>query len=118
MNQPTGPTGPTGPIYLDYNATTPVDPAVRDAMLPCLGELFGNPSSGYLYGRAAKEAVIRARQQVAAFIGASPEEITFTSGGSEADNQAIIDLFDMKGMYGDKEGEWGGKNAAKLKAKN
>ncbi len=84
MNQP------TGPIYLDYNATTPVDPAVRDAMLPCLGELFGNPSSGYLYGRAAKEAVIRARQQVAAFIGASPEEITFTSGGSEADNQAII----------------------------
>lgn len=84
MNQP------TGPIYLDYNATTPVDPAVRDAMLPCLGEFFGNPSSGYLYGRAAREAVIRARQQVATFIGSSPEEITFTSGGSEADNQAII----------------------------
>ncbi len=84
MNQP------TGPIYLDYNATTPVDPAVRDAMLPYLEEHFGNPSSGYIYGRAAKEAVTRAREQVATLIGSSPEEITFTSGGSEADNQAII----------------------------
>ena len=84
MNQP------TGPIYLDYNATTPVDPTVRDAMLPYLGEHFGNPSSGYIYGRAAKEAVTRAREQVATLIGSAPEEITFTSGGSEADNQAII----------------------------
>ncbi len=78
------------PIYLDYNATTPVDPAVRKAMLPYLGGRFGNPSSGYSYGRQAKEAVQLAREQVAALIGCRPEEIIFTSGGSESDNQAII----------------------------
>jgi len=78
------------PIYLDYNATTPIDPAVRNAMLPYLEEHFGNPSSGYIYGHRAKEAVEQARAQVAALIGAAPEEIVFTSGGSESDNQAII----------------------------
>ena len=78
------------PIYLDYNATTPVDPAVRDAILPYLEAHFGNPSSGYVYGQQAKEAVAKARGQVAALIGAKPEEIVFTSGGSESDNQAII----------------------------
>lgn len=78
------------PIYLDYNATTPVDPAVRDAMLPYLGEEFGNPSSSYAYGQRAKEAVEHARGQVAALIGATPEEIVFTSGGSESNNHAII----------------------------
>ncbi len=77
------------PIYLDYNATTPIDPSVRDAMLPYLEEHFGNPSSGYVYGQRAKEAVVKAREQVAALIGAMPEEIVFTSGGSESDNQAI-----------------------------
>jgi cysteine desulfurase len=78
------------PIYLDYNATTPVDPAVREAMLPYLGEHFGNPSSSYTYAQHTREAVEHAREQVAALIGATPEEIIFTSGGSESDNHAII----------------------------
>lgn len=78
------------PIYLDYNATTPVDPAVLEAMLPFLREHFGNPSSTHAYGKAAHEAVERARGQVAALIGATAEEIVFTGGGSEASNQAIV----------------------------
>lgn len=78
------------PIYLDYNATTPVDPGVRDAMLPYLGEHFGNPSSSNLYGQRAKQAVEKAREQVAALISAMPEEVVFTSGGSESDNHAIV----------------------------
>lgn len=78
------------PIYLDYNATTPIEPAVREAMFPYLAEQFGNPSSSYMYGQRAKEAVEKARAQVAGLIGATPEEIVFTSGGSESDNQAII----------------------------
>ena len=78
------------PIYLDYNATTPIDPRVRDAMLPYLGEHFGNPSTSYVYGQRAKEAVEQARGQVASLIAARPEEIVFTSGGSEGDNHAII----------------------------
>jgi len=82
----------TRPIYLDYNATTPVAPEVKQAMLPYLGEQFGNPSSGYIYGQKAREAVARAREQVAALIGATPEGIVFTSGGSEADNHAIIGI--------------------------
>ena len=78
------------PIYLDYNATTPIDPAVSEAMLPYLEEHFGNPSTSYAYGQRAKEAVEHARGQVAALIGATPEEIIFTSGGSESDNHALI----------------------------
>ena len=78
------------PIYLDHNATTPIDPVVREAMLPYLDEHFGNPSSGHVYGQRPKEAVRNAREQVAAFIGAAPEDIVFTSGGSESNNQAII----------------------------
>ncbi len=78
------------PIYLDYNATTPIDPGVREAMLPYLGEHFGNPNTGYAYGRHAREAVEQARQQVAALIGASAGEVVFTSGGSESDNHAIV----------------------------
>ncbi len=78
------------PVYLDYNATTPIDPEVRDAMLPYMEEYFGNPSSSYVYGQRAKEAVENARGQVAALIGAKSEEIVFTSGGSESDNHAII----------------------------
>ncbi|MEW6143047.1 MAG: aminotransferase class V-fold PLP-dependent enzyme [Chloroflexota bacterium] len=77
-------------IYLDYNATTPIDPAVREAMLPYLGEYFGNPSTTHTYGQPAKEALEHARQQVASLIGAVPEEVIFTSGGSESDNHAII----------------------------
>ncbi len=78
------------PIYLDYNATTPVDPQVLEAMLPFLKETFGNPSSSHAYGKAAKEAVNKAREEVAKLIGAQPEEILFTSGGTESNNHAII----------------------------
>ncbi|MBI3821753.1 MAG: cysteine desulfurase, partial [Planctomycetes bacterium] len=79
----------TVPIYLDYNATTPIDPAVLDAMLPYLQTHFGNPSSTHVYGKTAHDAVERARAQVAALIGATPDEIVFTGGGSEASNHAI-----------------------------
>ncbi|MGA3294037.1 MAG: cysteine desulfurase family protein [Candidatus Acidiferrales bacterium] len=77
-------------IYLDYNATTPVDPAVRDAMLPFLGENFGNAGSVHSAGQRARAAVDAARESVAALIGAKPSEIVFTSGGTEADNLAIF----------------------------
>lgn len=74
------------PVYLDHNATTPVDPAVLAAMLPWLQAQFGNPSSRHEYGRAARRAVDEARQQVAEAVGAHPTEVVFTSGGSEANN--------------------------------
>ncbi len=77
------------PIYLDTNATTPVDPAVVDAMLPIFRECFGNPSSTHAYGQAAHAAVETARGQLAALICADPDEIVFTGGGSEASNLAI-----------------------------
>jgi cysteine desulfurase len=77
------------PIYLDYNATTPLDPAVVDAMLPYLREHFGNPSSTHAYGKAAHDAVDQARAKVAALLGASADEIVFTGGGTEASNHAI-----------------------------
>jgi cysteine desulfurase len=78
-----------GPIYLDYNATTPVDPAVVEAMLPYLSIHFGNPSSAHAYGHAAHEAIDTAREQAASLLGCSASEITFTGGGSESDNLAI-----------------------------
>lgn len=78
------------PIYLDYNATTPVLPQVRDALLPFLDTHFGNPSSDHPYGRAAAEAVQRARQLVADLLGCAADEIVFTSGGSESDNWALV----------------------------
>jgi cysteine desulfurase len=81
------------PIYLDYNASTPVDPAVAAAMRPLLEEAFGNPSSGHWASTPAKAALEGARGQVAALIGAAPEEIVFTSGGSEANNLAIKGTF-------------------------
>lgn len=77
------------PVYLDYNATTPVHPEVRDAMLPWLGELWGNPSSGHAYGQRAARAIAEARAQVAGLIGGRPEELVFTGGGTEADNLAL-----------------------------
>ncbi|MBF0326761.1 MAG: cysteine desulfurase [Alphaproteobacteria bacterium] len=77
------------PIYLDFNATTPIDPEVVEAMLPYLRTHFGNPSSGHVYGHRAREAVERARTQVAALIGALPEEIVFTGSGTEANNMAL-----------------------------
>jgi cysteine desulfurase len=77
------------PIYLDYNATTPIDREVADAMLPYLYERFGNPSSSHAYGREAREAVENARQQVAGLIGCQPDEVIFTSGGTEANNMVV-----------------------------
>lgn len=76
-------------IYLDHNATTPVDEEVLAAMLPFFRDAFGNPSSAHTQGRAARVCLDQAREQVAALIGANPAEITFTSGGTESDNLAI-----------------------------
>ncbi|NIP83775.1 MAG: aminotransferase class V-fold PLP-dependent enzyme [Gemmatimonadetes bacterium] len=76
-------------VYLDNNATTPVADAVREAMLPYLGEAHGNPSSLHAAGRDARAAVEEARRRVAALIGAKPRRIVFTGGGSEADNLAL-----------------------------
>jgi len=78
------------PIYLDHNATTPVHPSVRDEMLPWLGDRWGNASSTHAYGRSAADALALARQRIAALVGALPDEIVFTSGGTEADNLAIL----------------------------
>ena len=77
-------------LYLDHNATTPIDPGVRDAMLPWLGNEFGNPSSVYSLGRRASAALTKAREQVAALVGADPSEIIFNSCGTEATNTAIL----------------------------
>ncbi|MFH1542326.1 MAG: cysteine desulfurase NifS [bacterium] len=77
-------------IYLDYAATTPMHPAVLEAMLPYFNERFGNPSSIHAFGQEAKGAIERAREQVAALINSRPEEIIFTSGGTEANNLAIF----------------------------
>ena len=74
------------PIYLDHNATTPLDPEVREAMLPWLGGRFGNASSRHEYGRAARMAIDEARARVAEAVNAHPTEVIFTSGGSEANN--------------------------------
>src|ERR1035437_2818887 len=76
-------------IYLDHTATTPVAPEVLDAMLPCLRDQYGNPSSDHPYGRRAAAAVDQARARVAALIGADPGDIVFTSGGTESNNLAI-----------------------------
>ena len=77
------------PIYLDYNATTPIDKEVAEAMKPYLDEFFGNPSSTHNYGVITKKAVINARRQVAELINCQPDEIIFTSGGTESNNFAI-----------------------------
>ena len=76
-------------IYLDHNATTPVDPAAAQAMMRALQDLFGNASSVHYYGQQAKAAIDTARSAVAALIGAEPSEVIFTSGGTESDNLAI-----------------------------
>ena len=85
-------TNPSDPVYLDYNATTPVDPEVAKAMWPYMTQYFGNPSSGHIYGKrsfsgyvwyvVAKEGVEKARSSVAKMINAKPEEILFLSGGT------------------------------------
>jgi cysteine desulfurase len=79
-------------VYLDYNATTPVEPEVLDAMLPYFSAEFGNAASIHTFGQKAGAAVDTAREQVAALIGARPQEIVFTSGGTESDNHAIFGI--------------------------
>jgi cysteine desulfurase len=76
-------------VYLDHNATTPLDPRVREAMLPWLGERFGNPSSIHRVGQAARNAVEEAREHVAALIGARPPEVVFTASGTEANDTVV-----------------------------
>jgi len=77
-------------IYLDYNATTPLDPEVLEAMLPALGENFGNPSSVHSFGRSVRVQLDEAREKVARLIGANSSEIIFTSGGTEANNLVLL----------------------------
>lgn len=81
------------PIYLDYNASTPTAPEVTDAMRPFLSEHYGNPSSHHWAGAPAKQALEKARGQVVALLNCSPQEIIFTSGGTEANNHAIKGAF-------------------------
>jgi cysteine desulfurase len=90
------------PIYLDYNATTPIAPRVLEAMRPYLETHFGNPSCGHAFGAAAREAVDRARGQVAQLLGCAPQELIFTSGGSEANNLAIKGAVLGRGRPGDR----------------
>src|SRR5215210_4394535 len=82
----------SNPVYLDNAATTPLDPRVLEAMLPHLRGRRGNASSLHASGAAALDAVEEARASVAAFMGAGPDEIIFTSGGTEADNIAVLGL--------------------------
>lgn len=83
--------------YLDHNATTPIHPSVIEAMLPYLREHFGNPSSNHIYGQRAKQAITRAREQVAGLLACHPDEIIFTSGGTEANNLAIRGVIELAG---------------------
>ena len=83
------------PVYLDHNATTPIDPAAIEAMMPFLKEEFGNPSSGYVLGTRAQEGVENARKEVSGLLGCQPDEITFTSGGSESNNMVLKGVVDL-----------------------
>jgi cysteine desulfurase len=88
---------PATPIYLDHAATTPVRAEVLEAMLPFYGPRFGNPSSVHRWGRDARTALDEARERVAHCLGAQPDEILFTSGGTEADNFAILGTWRLRG---------------------
>ncbi len=85
-------------IYLDHNATTPIDGRVLEAMLPYLKTFYGNPSSLYRLGRASNSAIDTAREQIAALVGAQPSQIIFTSGGTEANNLALASLAPHAGL--------------------
>ena len=89
-------------VYADNAATTCVSKTARDAMMPYLTEMYGNPSSLYAFAQEAKEALENARKTVADIIGAQPKEIYFTSGGSEADNQAIVSMAKVGALKGKK----------------
>ena len=82
----------TAPIYLDNNAPTPLAPGVREAMLPWIGERFGNASSVHSFGQAARNAIEEARERVAALLGARPPEIVFTASGTEASTAVLFDM--------------------------
>jgi cysteine desulfurase len=88
------------PVYLDHNATTPLDPRVLEAMLPWLGARWGNPSSAHRFGQAARNAVEEAREKVAALLGARPPEIVFTASGTEANNAVLFDVARRGGLGG------------------
>lgn len=79
-------------IYLDNNATTPLHPQVKEVIIEAM-ELYGNPSSMHSFGRSAKEPINEARNKIANFLGATPEEIIFTASGSESDNTVIHNIF-------------------------
>ena len=82
----------TQPVYLDNAATTPVRPELRDAMLPYLSEqAFGNPSPAHQFGRTARVGIDKAKRQIAAALDAESNQVTFTSGGTEADNLAVVE---------------------------
>jgi cysteine desulfurase len=83
-------------IYLDHNATTPIDPTAIEVMIRCIRDEFGNPSSAYPLGLRAKEIVETARQEVASLIGCKGSELIFTSGGSESNNMALKGLVDLR----------------------
>jgi len=85
-------------IYLDHNATTPIDDRVLDAMLPFLTTFYGNPSSLYRHGRVAGSAIDAAREQLSALLGVQPGQIIFTSGGTEANNLALTTLAPQAGL--------------------
>src|SRR5437016_12522139 len=88
-------------IYLDNNATTPLDPAVIEEMLPFLTKYYGNPSSGYAFAARARKAVDLARERLATLLGCEPPEIVFTSGGTESNNAEIhsVPQFELRGKH-------------------
>jgi cysteine desulfurase len=92
-------------IYLDHSATTQVHPEVREAMLPFLGKMFGNPSSLHWFGQEARQAVEDAREKVAELLGAGPEEIFFTSGGTESDNWVLFGAAEAESQSGHSGGK-------------
>lgn len=89
-----------GVIYLDFNATTPIAPEVLEAMVAALRDLWGNPSSSHPLGAAAARGIASARADVASLLGSSPEEIVFTSGGTESDNAAVLGVVDASAARG------------------
>src|SRR3989440_12702454 len=88
-------------IYLDNNATTQLDPAVIEEMLPFLTKYYGNPSSGYGFAAMARKAINLARERLAALLGCEPTEVVFTSGGTESNNAVINSALQLEAPGGD-----------------